>query len=192
VALFQPLPGETVSGDVYVAGRANLPEFDHYVVEYGEGQDPLGWGPVAGPVYAPVDGGLLAVWNVRTLADRDYTLRVVVFDRHGGSFEARTWVWVQNPVMTDTPVPTWTPSPTWTPTLAPTETALPTITLTPTWTPTFAPTDTPAPVPTDTPLPTKRPTYTPTPMPTGTPAISVTVAPPTWTPTVTTVVTTSP
>jgi hypothetical protein len=87
VALFQPLPGETVSEEVYVVGRANMPNFDHYVVEYGEGQDPIGWGPVSGPVDTPVDGGLLAVWDVRSLADRDYTLRVVVYDTLGNGVE---------------------------------------------------------------------------------------------------------
>ena len=48
VALLQPLPGETVAGEVYVVGRADLPDFDRYVVEYGEGRDPIGWGLVAG------------------------------------------------------------------------------------------------------------------------------------------------
>lgn len=166
VSIFQPLPGETVSQEVYIVGRANLPNFSHYVVEYGEGQDPIGWGWVAGPIYSPVDSGLLAVWDVRGLADRDYTLRVVVYDTMGNGFEARTWVWVQNPIPTETPMPTWTPTfePTWTP--IPTETPWPTETPRPTDTP--WPTDTPTPIPSDTaiPLPTWTPPITGTVIPT--------------------------
>jgi 1A family penicillin-binding protein len=178
VTLFQPLPGETVAGDVYVTGRTNVPGFSYYVVEYGEGQDPIGWGPVAGPVYSPVDGGLLAVWNVKRLADRDYTLRVVVYDQSGNAAEARTMVWVQNPVPTDEPTPTWTP------TLAATSTLTPTLTPAPTDTPpatdTPGPTDTPW--PTDTPVPTLEPTATIS--PTIVPPTE-TIAPPTLTPTAT-------
>ncbi len=181
VALLQPYPGEVVTGDVYVVGRAAVPDFDHYLVEYGEGQDPIGWGLVAGPVYSPVDGGLLAVWDVRELADRDYTLRVIVYDHLGNGVEARTWVWVQNPTPTWTPTPTETPGPTWTPTLEPTWTPWPTETPWPTDTPAPTltpppPTDTPAPTPTDTPWPTDTPTptLTPSPPPDETPPITAT------------------
>ncbi|HFD39116.1 MAG TPA: hypothetical protein ENJ31_04620, partial [Anaerolineae bacterium] len=186
VALFQPSPGASVAGQVAVTGRANAPWFDYYVVEYGEGRDPIGWGPVAGPVYTPVEDGLLAVWDVRPLADGDYTLRLVVYDAAGDSFEARTWVVVRNPTATPTPSPTvaWTPTltptatlePTWTPTLTPTATPEPT------WTPTLPPTLTPP--PTDTPLPSETPP--PTPTATWTPTLTpTTTLEPTWTPPVT-------
>jgi membrane peptidoglycan carboxypeptidase len=161
--LLQPTPGETVFGEVYVEGRANLADFDHYIVEYGVGRDPIGWGPVAGPIYTPVDGGLLAIWNVRLLENRDYTLRVLVYNRAGQAAEARTWVLVQNP----TPTPTITPTPTGT--------ATPTPTLTPT------PTATPSPTETSTPTPTATPVDLPTiPPPTATvePTSPATVPPP--------------
>jgi 1A family penicillin-binding protein len=166
VALFQPMPGEAVSEEVYVVGRANMPDFDHYVVEYGEGQDPIGWGQVSGPVYAPVDSGLLAVWDVRPLADRDYTLRVVVYDHLGNGVEARTWVVVQNPT------PTWTLVPTETP--YPTDTPLPSAT----------PTPTPTPLPTEALLPTNTPSPTGTSTPTATsvPGEGPTATPPIFTP----------
>ncbi len=166
VALFQPLPGETVAEEVYVVGRANVPGFSHYMVEYGEGQDPIGWGPVAGPIYAPVDGDLLAVWDVRRLDNRDYSLRVVVYDQGGHAIEARTWVWVQNATPTDTPTPTWTSTP------------MVTITPEPTWTP--WPTETPWPVGTPTPTPTSTPTELPTippPIYTPTPIVLPTIVP---------------
>jgi hypothetical protein len=171
VSILQPLPGETVISEVYVVGRANMPGFAHYVVEYGEGRDPIGWGPVVGPVYAPVDSGLLAVWDVRALESRDYTLRVVAYDQAGNGIEARTWVVVQNPTPTVTATPTWTPTPQATPTWTPTTTPFPTLTPTPTWTPTPLPTEPPPATntPTPTPTPTTEPP-TPTATPTATPA----------------------
>jgi 1A family penicillin-binding protein len=168
VAIFQPLPWETVSGEVYVVGRANMPGFAYYVVEYGEGDDPIGWGPVAGPVATAVESGLLAVWDVRALANGPHTLRVVVFDGTGHSVEARTWVNVENVLPTATEAPTWTPEPSATPapSATPTETSAPTATATST----PAPTDTPTPTATSTPTPTETPapTETPTPTPTAT------------------------
>ena len=109
-----------------------------------------------------VDSGLLAVWDVRLLQNRDYSLRVVVYDSAGNGYEARSWVWVQNPQPTDTPIPTWTP------TEAPTATPVPTLT----------------PVPSDTPWPTMTPTPTPTTTPFVLPTLSPppTVSIPTWTP----------
>ena len=130
-----------------------------------------------GPIYEPVEGGLLAVWDVSSLADRDYTLRVVAFDSVGNGFEARTWVVVQNPVPTPTSIPSFTPSPTWTP--IPSATATGTATMTPVPTDTPWPTETPTPAPTATGVPTSViPTIT---LPTITlPTITVEV--PTWTP----------
>ncbi len=190
VALFAPVPGQTVAVEAPVLGRTDIPGFDHYVVEYGEGRDPIGWGHVAGPIYSPVDNGLLAVWDVRHLASRDFSLRVVVYDQVGNGFEARTWVWVQNPTptsslptRTQTPLPTWTPWPTdtpWPTEPLPTSTPWPTNIPPPTWTP--WPTDTPTePPPTNTPRPTNTPPPTWTPWPTATPWPTNT-PPPTWTP----------
>jgi membrane peptidoglycan carboxypeptidase len=170
VAIFQPLPWETVGGEVYVVGRANMPDFAYYLVEYGEGDNPLGWGPVAGPVTSPVESGMLAIWDVRFLANGPYTLRVVVFDSAGHSVEARTWVNLQNALPTATPTATWTPAPSATaaPSATPTDTPAPTATATSTPPPTSTPTETPSPTvepptPTTTPTPTATPTPTPTP-----------------------------
>ena len=168
VAIFQPLPWETASGEVYVVGRANMPDFAYYLVEYGEGDNPIGWGPVAGPVQTPVESGLLAAWDVRSLANGPYTLRVVVFDTAGHSVEARTWVNVENALPTATETATSTPEPSAT--AAPSATATDTPALTATSTPppaataTATPTPSPtAPPPSETPTPTATPTATPTP-----------------------------
>lgn len=166
VTLYEPVPGQTVSLQALVVGRANVSGFDHYVVEYGEGRDPIGWGSVAGPIYTPVDSGLLAVWDVSGLANWDYTLRIIVYDRWGNGVEARTWVTVQNPVVTASPTSTITPSPTWTPTPTSTPISIPTLPPVPTILP--LPTITVPPL--STPTPTSSPGPPPgSPTPTNTP-----------------------
>jgi 1A family penicillin-binding protein len=188
VVIFQPLEGEQVEGIVPVVGRADRPDFSHYVVEYGVTHDPGGWGPVSGPQNTPVESGLLAQWDTRGLHNMGHTLRVLVFDHQGTVVEARVHVVVANPTPTPapTPVPTSTPLPTLTPTTTatpgPTATAtLTTIppTATPTGTPiaTFTSTATSTKVPTEVPTVTSTPTATstgvPTEIPTGTPTATV-------------------
>lgn len=162
VELTSPSTGEEVEGRVDIWGTADIADFSHFVVEYGVGPAPIGWGPVAGPVHEPVHNGLLSRWRTTHLENGLYSLRVVVFDQHGHSAEARVQVMVDNPP----PEPTSTPSPTSTAT----PTTLPTYTPTPTRTPRA--TDTPS--PTATPSPTPTPTQTPLPEPTFTPTATAT------------------
>ncbi len=162
VAIFQPTEGQAVEGIVPVMGRVLMPDFDHYEVEYGVGPDPIGWGWVSGPHLAMVEDGLLTEWDTGTVKNGLKTLRVVAFDRHGHTAEARVRVTVGNPTPTPTVTPTVTP--TSTPTATPTTTPTPTPTGTPT--PTLTPTETPTPTPTSTPTTTPTPTPTVTPTPT--------------------------
>ncbi len=170
VSISFPSPDVTVSGVVAVMGTVSIPNFDHYNVEYGLGENPIGWGWVSGPHLTPVRDGQITVWDTSLLAPGVYTLRVTAWDRLGRTYEARVRCIVAPPPTappappTDTPTPT--PPPTDTPTLTPppTETPtpappLPTDTLTPTPPP---PTETPTPTP---PLPTDTPTPTPPPTP---------------------------
>jgi 1A family penicillin-binding protein len=187
VAIFQPLEGEQVEGIVPVVGRANMPDFSHYVVEYGVTHDPGAWGPVSGPHNTPVESGLLAQWDTRGLHNMGHSLRVLVFDHHGTVVEARVHVVVANPTPTPppTPLPTDTPLPTPTPTdtATPGPTATPTpTTIPPTETPTEIPVATSTPTATSTEVPTQAPiaTSTPTATPTGVPTVT-----PTGTPTAT-------
>jgi 1A family penicillin-binding protein len=177
VAIFQPLEGEQVEGIVPVVGRANMPDFSHYIVEYGVTHDPGGWGAVSGPNNTPVESGLLAQWETRGLHNMGHTLRVLVFDHQGTVVEARVHVVVANPIPTPspTPLPTSTPLPTPTPTA----TATPGPTATPTAT-TEVPTATLTATPTEAPVATSTPTATFTKMPTETPTVTST---PTATPT---------
>jgi 1A family penicillin-binding protein len=171
VAIFQPLEGEQVKGVVPVVGRANMPDFSHYTVEYGVTHDPGGWGPVSGPNNMPVESGLLAQWDTRGLHNMGHTLRVLVFDHQGTVIEARAHVVVANP--TPTPSPTLLPTSTPLPTPTPTTTATPEPTATPTAT-TEVPTATLTATPTEAPVATSTPTATSTEVPTEAPTATST------------------
>lgn len=128
VDIFEPQEGQIVSGEVPVFGVVDIPAFAEFRVEYGEGPDPIGWGQVAGPFYQPVPGGMLTIWDTRSLKNMDYTLRVVARDAHGNAYESRRHVMVNNEA---TPTPTITPSPTATITPEATPTPIVTPALTP-------------------------------------------------------------
>ncbi len=172
VELTQPASGSFVLGVVGVYGSARIDDLDHYELQYGIGDNPIGWGTVTWQNNA-VEEGLLGAWDTRTLLNGLYSLRVVAFDRHGNSaMSPAIRVLVENP----TPTPTLTATPTATPTETPTPSPTPTMTPTPpataTPTPTATPTATeplPAPTATDVPTETPMPTEvlpTPTPPPT--------------------------
>jgi len=196
VLVLQPTDGETVQGMVHVVGRVQIPEFDHYVVEYGETHAPQAWGRVGEPGRSPVEAGLLAEWDTRTLSkEGPHVLRVVAVDKGGRRYESDA-VRLQVVIPTPTPEPTstatgtptssptststvtTTPTTTATPTIAATLTVTPTatITATPTATPTpsavVTPTDTPTLAPTPTPTPGAEVTATPTATPTPTAALN--------------------
>jgi len=186
--IMQPAEGESVQGIVTIIGQAVIPDFARYVVEYGVGWDPGGWGTIAVQEDEPVDGGILAQWDTSGLYNMEHTLRLVVFDHWGNVVEARRHIWVNNPLPTasPTPWPTETVTPTPLPTETDTPTPWPTLTETP-WSPspTGWPTETPTPtateplpeptltsteivvLPTDTPTPAE-PLFTETPIPTAT------------------------
>ena len=174
VELTHPVMGQEVEGTVDVWGSADISDFSHFVVEYGVGPDPIGWGIVAEPQAEPVQDGLLARWRTRMLENGVYSLRVVVFDRQGNSAESRVQVVVNNPPPpTSTPVPSETPMPTVhptgtpapsstpTPTPGPRPTDVPTATYTPSEPATPTATATPSPTPTETPTETVEPAETP-------------------------------
>jgi 1A family penicillin-binding protein len=164
VALSWPLDGQTLAGVIPVRGSASIPDFAHYLVEYGESFEPGAWGVVAGPVGQPVVDGELAQWNVAALAkDGHHVLRVVAVDRQGARFESAP---VRVVVLHDaTATPTTLQTETATPTVTPTETS--------TATPTSLPSPSPSVTPTETPvaLPSPSPTATETPVPAPTPTL---------------------
>ncbi len=173
-----PHERDGLAGVVTIAGTVVMPDFDHYTIQLGFGDDPQNWLQL---MYGTntVQGGDLATWDTTRYPDGPYTIRLAMYDRSGKSFAGRVHATVANAPSTATPrpaatrVPTLTitppaPSPTRT-LLAPTSTiAAPTatvtlaITQTPTSTP-VAPTKTPVtPSPTATLKSTPTATATPT------------------------------
>ncbi len=193
-----PPDGQTVEGMIPIQGVAVAANFSQYVVEYGVSWSPQALGKVAGPFYAPVEGGVLAEWDTRQQPNGPYTLRVVVSDQMGGTYEGRTTIVINNP--TPSPTSTGTPKPaTDTPTVTPTQLPVtPTFTSvppsdTPTVTVTAPPPDTATPLPTitNTPLPTPASTATATATPSLTPPPATATATATVAPTLTVTTTTS-
>ena len=79
-----PPAGARISGSVAVIGRANSPDFERYVVEWGSGTNPSAWVAFAASTQA-VEDGVLARWNTTQLPDGAYTLRVRLEDSELGA-----------------------------------------------------------------------------------------------------------
>ncbi len=198
IEIREPREGQIVQGVVNVMGSANVVDFARYELQYGVSHTPGAFSPpIAGPFNAPVVNGVLGQWDVRSLGNGPHTLRLLMRDQAGASYEQRVRVFIENAPATSIPTeqPTWTPLPsptpvaTWTPlpspsfTPSPTWTPVPTQappTLTPTETPTEVPTEPPLEVPTLTPteIPTLPPTSTPVELPTESPTEPAVVLPP--------------
>jgi subtilisin family serine protease len=69
-----------------VAGRANGPQFQRYVLEYGKGTAPTTWTTIVSST-TQVTGGTLGNWDVSKLADGDYTLRLSAYKTDGTRYE---------------------------------------------------------------------------------------------------------
>ena len=148
--MLQPSDGDTVQGIVHVIGRVQVPNFSHYVVEYGETHSPQAWGQVGIPGAEQVEAGLLVEWDTGRLnKDGPHVMRVVAVDNTGRRYESAS---VRLQVLIPTPTPQPTSTPTTTPTPSPSASATPS----PSATATATVTDTP--LPSDTPMPAATPT----------------------------------
>lgn len=166
LAIFSPVEGETVSGLVTVYGTVNVPNLVSYELQYGESHDPGAFSaPVSGPYGGTIANGPVAQWDATAMRDGPYTLRLVARDNQGALYEARTRIFVVQPVPTFAPPPLPPPPPTPVP-----EQPLPVEPQpeqpTPTWTPPA--TDAPEILLPDTPTPTETP-FVEEPTPTWTP-----------------------
>ena len=84
VLLTYPTLAEPVArGLLSIRGTVNPPGFQHYIVEYGEGEQPAEWRWISGPHLAPVVNDQLTVWGVEGLPAGRYTIRVTVFTDQG-------------------------------------------------------------------------------------------------------------
>lgn len=88
---------------VAVTGAAAGPSFSRYRVEYGAGQAPATWKAIAVST-TPVADGTLATWDLRSVANGLYTLRLVSESATGAAYEDRLQIAVQN-VAIEEPAP---------------------------------------------------------------------------------------
>ncbi len=136
-----PPETEVLRGSVQIQGTAVHQDFWKYEVAAAP-QGTQNWFNIGG-AEAPVQNGVLAVWDTRTVPDGPYTIRLRVVRRDGNYDEYFVQkVVVANTAPVDTPTPETTPTPTATPTPKP-------------------PTATPVQLTPDIPTPTPAPTATP-------------------------------
>ncbi len=77
IVIVQPSPSQPATrGLISIRGTVNPPGFQHYVVEFGEGDNPGEWRWISGPHLAPVINDQLTVWDASVLPPGRYTLRV--------------------------------------------------------------------------------------------------------------------
>jgi len=117
--------------------------FTGWQLEYGVGDDPSQWNPLAQGTNPIPNSALIYNWDLQGIQDPRITLRLHLSNGEDYSAERKVTITLNLP--TPTPLPTMTPSLTPPP-------------------PTEIPTDTPIPV-----IPTETPTQFPTETPTATP-----------------------
>ncbi len=93
--LASPAAGTRLNGRVSVLGRANSPDLERFVVEWGRGTNPSSWVALADSAQG-VDAGLLARWDTTRLSDGAYTLRVRLEDAELGAFRFAVPVFIAN------------------------------------------------------------------------------------------------
>ncbi len=79
VSVASPLATQTVAQTLTIRGRADSPDFERLVVEWGRGTNPDVWVRIRASNRAVPDGNL-ARWDTTTVPNGSYTLRVVVDD----------------------------------------------------------------------------------------------------------------
>ncbi|MBX7111560.1 MAG: transglycosylase domain-containing protein [Dehalococcoidia bacterium] len=79
IAISAPTSGQTVSGTVAVAGKADSPDFQSYTLEFGNGENPSDWQQLQSSGNR-VSGGVLGQWSTQSLTPGKYTLRLRLTD----------------------------------------------------------------------------------------------------------------
>ena len=178
MAITSPRDGSSLTGSVDIMGSVQMPDFDHYTIQIGFGNDPQDWIQLVLGTNQ-VQDARLASWDTLHYPDGLYTIRIAMQDHAGHSYGGRVHVTVANfpaPPPPPRPQPTATPVP---------PTAVPPTVVLPTWT-AVPPTHTPKPTRTRTPVPPTAtavpPTATPVPPTATSEPPTATVAPATATP----------
>jgi len=79
-----------------ILGRAESPDFQGYLIEWGVGDDPDEWfSIVSNP--NEVSTGTIGAWNTTGLPDSKYTLRLTVIDAKMGEIRTEVTVVIGTP-----------------------------------------------------------------------------------------------
>ncbi len=112
VAITAPLPNSVLSGTIEIRGRALIPDFRFYKVEYSA-QIREQWVLIGTDViHSPVQDGLLVAWPTTIVPDGTYRLRLHVVNSTGNFCEivlGPYHIANSRPNVTATPEPTETP-----------------------------------------------------------------------------------
>jgi len=95
VSVTSPVAAQTVFGQLQIRGRADAPDFERFVVEWGRGSSPDVWVRLRSSD-RPVGGGVLASWNTASVPNGAYTVRVVVNDGKLGRLRFAVPITVDN------------------------------------------------------------------------------------------------
>lgn len=170
VEISSPVDGEEIRGEIDIHGTALGPNFNGYLLDFGQSHDPQGWAPIQERRQQQVDNNLVGRWDTGSISfSGPVTIRLTLLgsdnpyteDNDPVTLEARARVTLIQPTATPTATPTETPTPTSTVTTS----ATPSPTASGTPTPTSEPeaTATSTPTPTETAEPTS-PSITVTPI----------------------------
>lgn len=108
IAIIFPISGDTLRGQVEIAGNLDVPNFASAELAFSYASNPADSWFVIQTFPQPPQGPVIAIWDTTSLTDGDYTLHLRVFFQDGSS---------QDVVVTDLKIrndvlPTSTPSPT--------------------------------------------------------------------------------
>jgi len=95
VAITSPCAGSCLKGEVAVEGTATDDYFEKYEIDCGEGVDPSSWHQITS-CYFPVVEGELCCWNVNSLSDGTYTLKLTAWDLASNFAEVKVALKVDN------------------------------------------------------------------------------------------------
>jgi len=97
-----PEDGAAIRATVNITGSASGDDFDYYMVEYGEGENPSTW-TLLFSSREPVTQGTLATWDTTQVSEGQYTIRLTVVDRYTYVVQVAVTVLVDNtpPVIQD-------------------------------------------------------------------------------------------
>ena len=97
-----PGDGAAIRDSVAIQGTASGDDFDHYMVEYGEGKNPSTWTLIYNSK-VPVTQDTLATWDTTKISDGQYTIRLTVVDTYTYVVQVTVTVIVDNtpPVIRD-------------------------------------------------------------------------------------------